>query len=61
MIWENDAEGRRIVHFAHLHSAPCGGTQARSLGDLADVVLPTTLKGKKGRTHASYSAAHRER
>jgi hypothetical protein len=32
----------------------------RSLGDLADVVLPT-LKVKKGRIRVSYSAAHRER
>ncbi|MFE0351260.1 alanyl-tRNA editing protein [Streptomyces griseoluteus] len=60
VTWENDAEGRRIVHLAHLHSAPCGGTHVRSLGDLADVVLPT-LKVKKGRIRVSYSADHRER
>ncbi|MFE9451843.1 hypothetical protein [Streptomyces sp. NPDC006739] len=60
MTWENDAEGRRMVHLAHLHSAPCGGTHVRSLGDLAEVVLPT-LKVKKGRIRVSYSAAHRER
>ncbi|MEU7832431.1 hypothetical protein [Nonomuraea sp. NPDC049129] len=60
VTWENDAEGRRIVHLAELHSAPCGGTHVHSLGDLADVVLPT-LKVKKGRIRVSYSAAHRER
>jgi Ser-tRNA(Ala) deacylase AlaX len=60
VTWENDADGRRIVHRADLHSAPCGGTLVRSLGDLADVVLPT-LKVKKGRIRVSYSAAHRER
>ncbi|MGW5172659.1 metal-dependent hydrolase [Streptomyces nodosus] len=60
VTWENDAEGRRIVHLSDLHSAPCGGTHVRSLGDLADVVLPT-LKVKKGRIRVSYSAAHRER
>ena len=60
VTWENDADGRRIVHLAHLHSAPCGGTHVRSLGDLADVVLPT-LKVKKGRIRVSYSASHRER
>ncbi|GAA2439189.1 hypothetical protein [Streptomyces macrosporus] len=57
---ENDAEGRRIVYLAHLHSAPCGGTHVRRLGDLADVVLPT-LKVKRGRVRVSYSATHRER
>ncbi|WP_433512228.1 hypothetical protein ACQP2T_52160 [Nonomuraea sp. CA-143628] len=60
VTWENDAEGRRIVHLAELHSAPCGGTHVHSLGDLADVVLPT-LKVKKGRIRVSYSAAHGER
>ncbi|MGY4744973.1 metal-dependent hydrolase [Streptomyces sp. ATMOS53] len=60
VTWENDADGRRIVHLAHLHSAPWGGTHVRSLGDLADVVLPT-LKVKKGRIRVSYSASHRER
>ncbi|MGW0719726.1 metal-dependent hydrolase [Streptomyces sp. NPDC002778] len=60
VTWENDAEGRRVVHLAHVHSAPCGGTHVRSLGDLVDVVLPT-LKVKKGRIRVSYSAAHRER
>lgn len=59
VTWENDGEGRRIVHLAHLHSAPCGGTHVRSLGDLAAVVLPT-LKVKKGRIRVSYSAAHRD-
>lgn len=60
VTWQNNAEGRRIVHLAHLHSAPCGGTHVHSLGDLADVTLPT-LKVKKGRIRVSYSAAHRER
>ncbi|MEU7749232.1 hypothetical protein [Nonomuraea sp. NPDC049158] len=60
VTWENDAEGHRVVHLAQLHSAPCGGTHVRSLGDLADVVLPT-LKVKKGRIRVSYSAAHGER
>jgi Ser-tRNA(Ala) deacylase AlaX len=59
VTWENDPEDRRIVHVAHLHSAPCGGTHVRSLGDLADIVLPT-LKVKKGRIRVSYSATHRE-
>ncbi|MFF4363105.1 metal-dependent hydrolase [Streptomyces sp. NPDC001604] len=59
VTWENDAEGRRIVHLGQLHSAPCGGTHVRSLGDLADVVLPT-LKVKKGRIRVSYGATHRE-
>ncbi|MGI5461254.1 metal-dependent hydrolase [Streptomyces sp. CA-249302] len=54
----NDAKDRRIVHLADLHSAPCGGTHVRSLGDLTDVVLPT-LKMKKGRIRVSYSATHR--
>lgn len=59
VTWENDSEGRRIVHLAQLHSAPCGGTHVHSLGDLADVVLPT-LKVKRGRIRVSYSATHRE-
>ncbi|MEW1643896.1 metal-dependent hydrolase [Streptomyces sp. NPDC091219] len=50
--------GRREVSLGALHSAPCGGTHVRRLGDLADVVLPT-LKVKKGRVRVSYSAAHR--
>ncbi|MFF1542623.1 metal-dependent hydrolase [Streptomyces sp. NPDC058291] len=60
VTWENDDEGRRVVHLTGLHSAPCGGTHVRSLGDLADVALPT-LKVKKGRIRVSYSATHRER
>ncbi|MFJ9681853.1 metal-dependent hydrolase [Streptomyces sp. NPDC101194] len=60
VTWENDPEGRRVVHLAGLHSAPCGGTHVRSLGDLADVALPT-LKVRKGRIRVSYGAAHRER
>lgn len=54
------ADGRRVVHIDALHSAPCGGTHVRDLGDLADVVLPT-LKVKKGRIRVSYSATHRSR
>ncbi|WP_329352715.1 metal-dependent hydrolase [Streptomyces sp. NBC_01261] len=53
-------DGRRVVHLDTLHSAPCGGTHVRSLGDLADVVLPT-LKVKKGRVRVSYTATHRSR
>ncbi|MET8027003.1 metal-dependent hydrolase [Streptomyces avermitilis] len=51
------ADGRRVVHLDALHAAPCGGTHVRSLGDLAEVVLPT-LKVKKGRIRVSYSATH---
>ncbi|MFJ6080320.1 metal-dependent hydrolase [Streptomyces sp. NPDC092369] len=51
-------DGRRVVHLDSLHSAPCGGTHVRSLGDLADVHLPT-LKVKKGRIRVSYTAIHR--
>ncbi|MFI6274745.1 hypothetical protein [Streptomyces sp. NPDC050988] len=51
------ADGRRVVHLDELHSAPCGGTHVRSLGDLAEVVLPT-LKVKKGRIRVSYTATH---
>ncbi|MFI5635369.1 metal-dependent hydrolase [Streptomyces sp. NPDC051664] len=54
------ADGRRVVHLDTLHSAPCGGTHVRSLGDLAEVVLPT-LKIKKGRVRVSYTATHRSR
>ncbi|WP_019056219.1 hypothetical protein [Streptomyces prunicolor] len=53
-------DGRREVHLDALHSAPCGGTHVRSLGDLADVALPT-LKVKKGRIRVSYTATHRSR
>jgi len=53
-------DGRREVHLDALHSAPCGGTHVRSLGDLADVVLPT-LKVKKGRIRVSCTATHRSR
>ncbi|MFE6336847.1 metal-dependent hydrolase [Streptomyces sp. NPDC057798] len=49
--------GRRVVHLDALHAAPCGGTHLRSLGALAEVVLPT-LKVKKGRIRVSYSATH---
>ncbi|WOX16483.1 metal-dependent hydrolase [Streptomyces sp. N50] len=52
------ADGQRVVRLGALHSAPCGGTHVRSLGDLADVVLPT-LKVKKGRVRVSYTATHR--
>lgn len=51
------ADGRRVVHLDELHSAPCGGTHVRSLGDLAELALPT-LKVKKGRIRVSYSATH---
>ncbi|MCF3136378.1 metal-dependent hydrolase [Streptomyces olivochromogenes] len=57
---EYDAEGLRIIRLGDLHSAPCGGTHVRGLGDLDEVVLPT-LKVKRGRIRVSYSAAHRER
>ncbi|MEV6501760.1 metal-dependent hydrolase [Streptomyces prunicolor] len=53
-------DGRREVHLDALHSAPCGGTHVRSLGDLTDVALPT-LKVKKGRIRVSYTATHRSR
>ncbi|MFG2041015.1 hypothetical protein [Dactylosporangium sp. NPDC048998] len=55
-----DEQGRRIVRLDALHAAPCGGTHVRSLGDLADVVLPT-LKVKRGRIRVSYTASHRAR
>ncbi|QJS99824.1 metal-dependent hydrolase [Streptomyces asoensis] len=54
------ADGRRVVHLDALHAAPCGGTHVRSLGDLAEVVLPT-LKVRKGRIRVSYTATHRSR
>ncbi|MFF1355145.1 metal-dependent hydrolase [Streptomyces sp. NPDC058297] len=54
------ADGRRVVHLDALHAAPCGGTHVRSLGDLAEVVLPT-LRVKKGRIRVSYTATHRSR
>ncbi len=57
---ENDADGRRIVHVAGLHSARCAGTHVNSLGDLTDVMLPT-LKVKRGRIRVSFSATRRER
>ncbi|MEV7086745.1 metal-dependent hydrolase [Streptomyces sp. NPDC093085] len=60
VTWEYDAEKRRVVRLGELHAAPCGGTHVRSLGDLAEVVLPT-LKVKKGRIRVSYSATHTPR
>ena len=54
------ADGRRVVHLDDVHAAPCGGTHVRSLGDLAELVLPT-LKVKKGRIRVSYGATHRSR
>ncbi|MFJ9896608.1 metal-dependent hydrolase [Streptomyces sp. NPDC091280] len=51
-------DGRRVVRLGALHSAPCGGTHVRALGDLAELALPT-LKVKKGRIRVSYSATHR--
>ncbi|QNS08368.1 alanyl-tRNA editing protein [Streptomyces xanthii] len=58
VLAQYEGEGRRVVHLGALHCAPCGGTHVRSLGDLAEVVLPT-LKVKKGRVRVSYSATHR--
>ncbi|MEU5026591.1 alanyl-tRNA editing protein [Streptomyces milbemycinicus] len=55
-----DEQGLRMVSLGALHSAPCGGTHVRGLGDLHDVVLPA-LKVKRGRIRVSYSAAHGER
>ncbi|MEU6548784.1 metal-dependent hydrolase [Streptomyces sp. NPDC046915] len=54
---ETDEQGLRVVSLGALHSAPCGGTHVRSLGDLSDVVL-SALKVKRGRIRVSYSAAH---
>ncbi|UXX91750.1 hypothetical protein N7U49_04105 [Streptomyces sp. AD2-2] len=51
-------DGRRVVSLGALHSAHCGGTHVRRLGDLAEVALPT-LKVRKGRIRVSYSATHR--
>ncbi|MEU9447526.1 metal-dependent hydrolase [Streptomyces sp. NPDC048277] len=51
-----DGQGRRVVSLGALHSAPCGGTHVRGLGDLIDVEL--SLKVKRGRIRVSYSAAH---
>ena len=60
VTWQLDDTGRRIVNLDGLHSAPCGGTHVRSLGDLAGIALPT-LKVKKGRIRVSYDASHRDR
>ncbi|MFK0283901.1 metal-dependent hydrolase [Streptomyces sp. NPDC090499] len=60
VLARHEGEGRRVVHLGTLHHAPCGGTHVRSLGDLAEVVLPT-LKVKKGRVRVSYTATHRSR
>lgn len=60
VIARYEGEARRVVHLDALHSAPCGGTHVRSLGDLAEVVLPT-LKVKKGRIRVSYNATHQNR
>ncbi|MEV6282741.1 hypothetical protein [Kribbella sp. NPDC051770] len=54
---EVDDQGRRVVSLGSLHSAPCGGTHVRSLGDLSDVDL-SALKVKRGRIRVSYSASH---
>ncbi|MEU4674632.1 hypothetical protein AB0F91_43440 [Amycolatopsis sp. NPDC023774] len=54
---ETDDDGRRVVHLGALHSAPCGGTHVRSLGDLAEVAI-TGLKVKKGRIRVAYTASH---
>ncbi|TCC34938.1 metal-dependent hydrolase [Kribbella sindirgiensis] len=55
-----DEQGRRAVSLGSLHSAPCGGTHVRRLGDLSDVDL-STLKVKRGRIRVSYSASHESR
>ena len=57
---ETDEAGRRTVSIGSIHSAACGGTHVKSLGDLADVELPP-LKVKKGRIKVSYSARHADR
>ncbi|MGW2573047.1 hypothetical protein [Streptomyces sp. NPDC001537] len=43
---------------AELIISPCGGAHVRSLGDLAEMALPTP-KVKKGRIRVSCSATHR--
>ncbi|MGP4089576.1 metal-dependent hydrolase [Streptomyces sp. KR55] len=54
---EVDEQGMRVVSLGALHSAPCGGTHVRRLGDLHHLVLPA-LKVKRGRIRVSYSATH---
>ncbi|MFI9780955.1 hypothetical protein ACIHCV_41020 [Streptomyces sp. NPDC051956] len=55
------ANGRRVGrHLDALHAAQCGGTHVRSLGDPAEVVLPT-LKVKKGRGRVSCTATQGSR
>ncbi|WP_217545213.1 metal-dependent hydrolase [Streptomyces sp. GbtcB6] len=54
----HDGDGRRLIRLGDIHTAPCGGTHVRSLGELADVALPA-LRVKKGRIKVSYSAEHR--
>jgi hypothetical protein len=48
---------RRVVHLDALHAAPHGGPRVRSLGNLAEVVLPT-LKVMKGRIRVSCPATN---
>ncbi len=57
---EMDEAGRRTVSIDDVHSAACGGTHVKSLGDLSEVELPP-LKVKKGRIKVSYSAHHANR
>lgn len=57
---ETDEAGRRTVSIGTVHSAACGGTHVKSLGDLADVELPP-LKVKKGRIKVSYTGHHADR
>ncbi|WP_406100985.1 hypothetical protein OG698_01885 [Streptomyces sp. NBC_01003] len=54
------ADGWRVRHLDALHAAQCGGTHVRSLGDPAEVVLPT-LKVKKGRSRVSCTATQGSR
>ncbi|MFI6338721.1 hypothetical protein [Streptomyces sp. NPDC050535] len=54
------ADGQRVVHLHELPAAPGGGTHVHSLGNLAEVVLPTP-KVKKGRIRVAYNATHRSR
>ncbi|MER7179688.1 hypothetical protein ABT404_09420 [Streptomyces hyaluromycini] len=54
----HDGDGRRLIRLGDIHTAPCGGTHVRSLGELAHVTLPA-LRVTKGRIKVSYSAEHR--
>lgn len=52
-----DPDGNRTVDIADIHSAPCGGTHVRTLGELAEVAIPT-IRVKRGRIRVSYSASY---